>query len=497
MRHRPPGLAFYRWLDRLSGALIIALIIWGPWSFGCTTPWAIQVQNYLGYALGMFFVIKVLLRRAIPALAGHRPVRRHWLDNALALVSVLLLLYMLISAVNARITTHPGSYQLTYHHAVRWLPHSYDEASSWRAFALYLGLAGFFWGVRDWLRHPTPGSSRRETQSGSYLPRRVRMLLWVACVNGTLLAVQGIAQRVSGSNQLLWLVTPRINQTAVSQFGPYAYRANAAQYFNLLWPVALGFWWTYRRGEARHSAREDRRENAPEKTQTNPRRPDRKGHLLLSCVLLMAVCPIISTSRGGAIIMGGLVILALGILGAALWRSSWASKLAVLSLLTGMVALGVLLGWEELGPRMEMLQQGYDQREAMFATGRRMAADSPVFGTGPGTFSQVFQFYRRSNAEYWPAQMHNDWLEIRITFGWVGTVLLLAALALALGRWLVRGGLLGEKNFVLLTWCALGGCLLHSRFDFPFQITSIVALFLLLCAVLSCLSRPRHSRDSE
>ena len=89
----------------------------------------------------------------------------------------------------------------------------------------------------------------------------------------------------------------------------------------------------------------------------------------------------------------------------------------------------------------------------------------------------------------------SDWLETRITFGWVGSALLLTALVLALGRWFLRGGLAGEKTFVALTWCALGGCLLHSRFDFPFQIPSIVALFLLLCAILSCLSRqrPRHS----
>ena len=33
----------------------------------------------------------------------------------------------------------------------------------------------------------------------------------------------------------------------ITQFGPYAYRANASQYFNLLWPVCLGFWWTLNR----------------------------------------------------------------------------------------------------------------------------------------------------------------------------------------------------------------------------------------------------------
>jgi hypothetical protein len=38
-------------------------------------------------------------------------------------------------------------------------------------------------------------------------------------------------------------------------------------------------------------------------------------------------------------------------------------------------------------------------------------------------------------------------------------------------------------------WLALAGCLVHARYDFPFQICSIVWLFLILCAVLANLSR--------
>src|SRR2546426_9391024 len=49
--------------------------------------------------------------------------------------------------------------------------------------------------------------------------------------------------------------------------------------------------------------------------------------------------------------------------------------------------------------------------EAIFDTARKIAADYPVFGTGPGTLEAVFQLYRTSTEEYWPAQLHNDWLE--------------------------------------------------------------------------------------
>ena len=138
---------------------------------------------------------------------------------------------------------------------------------------------------------------------------------------------------------------------------------------------------------------------------------------------------------------------------------------------------------------MTELSEGFDGREEMYAAARPMAADYPVFGTGPGTFENVFQLYRISTDTYWPVQLHNDWLETRITFGWVGLGMILAALVAVLLRWFARGGIHGGRRFVTLIWLALGGCLAHARFDFPFQIHSILFLFLICCAILSNLSR--------
>jgi len=56
-------------------------------------------------------------------------------------------------------------------------------------------------------------------------------------------------------------------------------------------------------------------------------------------------------------------------------------------------------------------------------------------------------------------------------------------------RWFFRGGIHGGRRFVILMWLALAGCLVHARFDFPFQVHSILFLFILLCAILVNLSR--------
>jgi O-antigen ligase len=207
----------------------------------------------------------------------------------------------------------------------------------------------------------------------------------------------------------------------------------------------------------------------------------------------MAACPIISTSREGALVAAGMLVLAVIILAMfGIPKSSFAMLGFFLVLA---LALGWNFGWSSLEPRMEQIGEGYNYREAMYDAAKPMAADYPIYGTGPGTFATVFQLYLVSPSTYWPEQLHNDWLETRITFGWAGTALLLAALACVALRWFVPGGIRGGRRFVVLIWLALAGCLLEARFDFPFQIHSILFLFLVFCAVLFSMSRrPGSSR---
>lgn len=497
----------YRALDRLTGSLIVLTLLWGPWALGCTRLWAVQVHNGLGWALGLCFLARVGLRRMTPdwRLAQHG--RTNWMDTSLGWLSVLFLAYVLTSALNPRMSTQAGTWTVTYYEAIRWLPYTLERVSTWEAFALYLGMAGLFWAVRDWIKHPPRAATDGDSRAASALPARMRVLLWVLCVNGAVLAAQGIAQRVAGSKELLWLAAPEHQTDPLSWFGPWAYRANASQYFNLLWPVALGFWWTYRRAATRRCAELAGAGTAAPNDPVSTRLA--RGNFLVPAVLLMAVCPVVATSRGGTIILVTLAVAALAILGLTGWRGGVRGKLALAALVVTMLGFGYLLGWQDLGPRMKEFASGYQDRAAITHTAMKMAAQAPFFGTGAGTFNYLFQFYWPSSPAEWlgPGHddnlallrtfgwLHNDWLELRITLGWPGLLMLLAALALTAGHWFSRRGLAGEQSFVFLAWCALGGCLLHARFDFPFRIASIVALFLVLCAMLSCLSRHRSGRS--
>lgn len=463
-------------LDNLSAALIFFAVVFGPWAFGTTQTWSIDVMNATGFTLGVLWLAKLIIRQFTRDKSAPR-TRPHFTTTLLVGASFLVLLYSFISAANARATYHPGQWQFEYHNAIVWLPHSYDADRSWDRFWQNLGLAGLFWALRDWLltadfvgagdqawyTEPSAGGSIR-------LPSRLRRLLWVLAISGTLLAIQAIVQRLQGGDKVLWLVKPSVNGATVVEFGPFPYRGNASQYFNLLWPLILGLWWT--------------------DSTASPTGSPKKLNLLLAGVIFMAMCPLVATSRAGAAVL----ILTTGLAAATMWFASGAKRVKLaIPVVTGiMLLVGGLLGWGSLGPRLKHVSEDADGPGGRFELSRvglEMAANNPLFGTGPGSLETMYQLYMHHWDDFWPAQLHNDWLEILATYGIVGFTLILICLGLAVSRSLFPGGIRTSAPFVQLLWIALAGCLIHAAFDWPMECHAVLTLFLVIGAILSCLSR--------
>ncbi|MBM3834738.1 MAG: O-antigen ligase family protein [Verrucomicrobia bacterium] len=555
LSHTPKA---YKVCDGLTEALIYFLAVFTPWAFGTTQDWSIWTANAGGYLLGCLLVAKWVIRWRTgyvpsrwgeregedqgpktndqgregrdreqedgtrgegdgpeglgegpktrdqrPGTGGQRTVK--WTTWALAALTVFILLYSLIGALNPRATYYEADRRFDYHdNYIVWLPHSYDPASTWQAFWNYLALAFFFWASRDWLLgktsrerkhdhrsheptsrtgvspvpdHPAPPDRRDALSHHFRIPNRLQRLLWVLCLSGGLLAIEGILQRLSGTGKLLWLIRPRFNQTADAQFGPYAYRSNAATYFNLVWPVCVGFWLVLRR-----SSIVARRAGA--------RVGGGSYVLLLPCAVLMAAAPIISTARGGALVALGNILAVSAVLFVATRREGSIIRASMLSLFIIIPLFAGYLGWKQLAERLEnMFVDDLSKRTEIYANSRTIAEEFPALGTGPGSFGTIYRLYKEAGQQ-WEAYLHDDWLETRITFGWIGFGVICLMLILVLARWFVPGGGIPMRwDFLLFTWLALAGCLAHAKLDFPFQIYSLQFLFLLLCSMLFCLSR--------
>ncbi len=473
-----------RGLDHVVGVFLVAWVVFAPWAFGSTTSWAAWTTTALAYAVGLVSVA----RRICWGASGcsdprwNTPGRGAAWSRALAVVAVLVVAYVGISVLNARarVLWNDNGLDFDYREFVPWLPTTYDLDATTRAFVRYAGLALAFWGTRDWLVGMTRGERHRAEdgrlgREAGRVPGRLRILLWTFAVSTALMSLVGMLHRLDGSHDLLWLRKVRM-YSAESMFGPFPYRANGAQYLNLVWPLVLGFWWILRR--------EAKRTLGP-----GLRMGGGSHIVLLPCAALILAGSLVAASRGGVIV--GLVELVLVV---AVLTFSGRRQRGIHWMLSGLVAFVVGVGWLLAGDFLEhrfreiRTDQSMSGRTNIYASARRIAEDFPVFGTGAESFMAISGLYREKPSSDWPAYVHNDWLEARVTLGWVGYLLVLALLVLVPVVHLRHGVLPVSPEFRVIVAIALGGMLLHARFDFPFQILSLHAAFLVVAAMATVLS---------
>ena len=497
-RRHDSSPAIYWHLDTASEFLIYGILIFTPWAFATTENWAIKSVNTWNYILGALLVAKWIVRAATgfkpprwdgpTALRGAKPA---WIVGPLAALTIFVLAFCAVSAWNARAEYIWDEQRFEYFETYnKNLPHSYDRRASWDAFQLYLAAACFFWAVRDWVSAKTRREDRAEQEhygpasigpdaieaAGGYsydpsrFPARLKRLFWVICLNGSALAVQGTLQRLSGSHELLWMVRPSLNAYSWQQFGPFNYRSNGAQYLNMIWPLALAFWWAL-----------------------NQQRKNKLGagseFILLLFTGLMLAAPMIASSRGGVAIAVAEVLGVVAIFGYSFRKAGWWRTILVAGLLLVVIGSAAVLNWKRLQDRLtENTYNTLGGRSVIYENAKQILKDYPIWGTGPGSFGTVYQLYRKPEDTPF-AFAHNDYLQSRATFGLVGYTAILTMLALVLAYWFLARGIPTSELFIAFLWMSIAGCLLHARFDFPLQNYSILLLFLTLLSVLTTMAR--------
>lgn len=149
----------------------------------------------------------------------------------------------------------------------------------------------------------------------------------------------------------------------------------------------------------------------------------------------------------------------------------------------------------EVEPNRFDLERWWTISTADRRTIHRLAAEilgvaPPLLGSGPGTFARLWSIDPRRVKELVDLHVHNDWLETRLTFGWIGYGLVLLALATGIGAVAIKGGVTLAASLRLFLLVPLAGCLVHAREDFPLQNYAILFAFLLLVCLCSLLGRP-------
>ena len=270
--------------------------------------------------------------------------------------------------------------------------------------------------------------------------------------------------------ELLFLVEPGINSGNIAQFGPFAYRSNAASYLNLIWPLGLGLFIQLGRENLDYGKR--RIGNGPEL-------------LLIPCIILAASGPIISSARGGALVMIGLLILVAGSLMFMNVRSKFLRFSVSMALFVGL-GTAYYLGWEKIEPRLiNIFSDNMSSRTQIYETTLKMIDDYGKFGCGPGSFEAIIQFELGGNLSRWESWVHNDYLEFYLTYGKAGGALICCTLF-----FLTISGILilFFKPLKTITWfglMSLLGVAIHAAGDFPLQTLSILIPVCILSTLLT------------
>jgi O-antigen ligase len=203
---------------------------------------------------------------------------------------------------------------------------------------------------------------------------------------------------------------------------------------------------------------------------------------------VIALAPLASLSRGALIIGVGSIVVALLIVLKFSQRVKAGSLVGIAAVLLGSLVIGAYVEWEHLGKRFR--QESVDSgRQEIWQNTWKIFREYPVYGTGPGTFESVYLLYRPATKDEWQAYAHCDWLELLATFGVVGTLLVLAALGVAMAHPFFGERIRASRAFTPLLYLAMASCLAFAVVDFPFVIYSILFLFVLVCALLTCMSQ--------
>ena len=450
--------------DKLIEILIYFIIIFSVWAFGTTENWSIWVVNITSYVLGILLCLKSYISYAKYRNKFIYTKKQQTILKISLYSAFLLLLYIFTSATNSRAqfdaSTKIYSYSETY---IKYLPHSYDSNLTWNLFSQYLAYIIIFWAVISWL-----------TDRGNY--NRLRKLIFVISINAGLLAMIGLFQKylyTVPSNKLLFLIEPSFNNHHSYQFSSFAYRTNAASYFNMIWPIALGYY-IY-------------------SNQYNLNRVigNNANIILLPITFILATSSFLTSSRAGGLIM---IMLMLLIFVYSIYRYRYLRETNTTINITLLLILGIslYLGWSPFSKRINNFVNDkmsnrieiYDKTMTMIDN-YVLSNNSPApYGSGPGTFSTVYYFEMTDDNKFWHLWAHNDYLEFLLTFGIPGFLLILTIYITIFYATFNKELTMFKFNLYL----SLLSIIIVAMFDFPFQVQSIYIMFVIILAILLYIS---------
>ncbi|WP_232766581.1 O-antigen ligase family protein [Geminisphaera colitermitum] len=383
------------------------------------------------------------------------------------------LIYILIGALNPAFSymRDERGWWMEPASPISWLPASVDapfgDINPWRVLLIYSGI--WLMACAVWI-----GITRRSV---------LVALLSVVVVNGSVLAVLGILQRVTEAKKILWLINIKPGLTPIATI---LYKNHGGAFFNLILVAACVLMvWHYLRASRRLK-----------RTSPSP--------VFAFCAVLCGLLAFLSNSRAAALLLIGFILVF--VIGAIIWGIAGKTEapnraVGVLIVVCFLVFIGVSAKYLNIESSLQRIERLFKQDNNMSVQSRvtatkatlDMAEDNLIYGTGAGSFRHMFPIYQRQYPEIYtignpkrPRYLrweyaHNDYAQGLAELGIVG-LLFPAAM---LGYWgvsYVRNDII-RRIPMLVGVLGLVMTMIHSWVDFQMHNPAILGTWCLLWVI--------------
>ena len=257
--------------------------------------------------------------------------------------------------------------------------------------------------------------------------------------------------------------------TLYSSFGPFTSRNHGAQFVMISFFLSLFLW-------------------LPHFILVKDKRLPSKNIVYLLCSIILFAGVFFTHSRGGvmALLLGIFVLCSL----CSIYFIKKSSKKIVILAISAFIFLTLLhlLITYSTALGLRQFWGGSDvARMALYSAAINMLKDFPLTGVGFDAFSGAIDAYIPFALKSFPRYLHNDWLELLLSFGYVFGSVIFALIGIIVTRVvLLFKDLTPKKQIRLFILCAgLTGFTFTGIVDFPFHLPACALLFFITLVFVS------------
>lgn len=450
--------------DWVSIALLTALLVFMPASFGAVEAWSELIVIVLAAALSLCLVARLVFDREF-ALA------RTWLYVPLGAFVVLIALQA------APLPTHIVASLAPWNVATK------AELLGDLSGAVDVSVLSFYPNATaEQLRLALVGVVVFVTVASVFRSvQLIKTILLIVFAIGCAEALLALAQIATRTGDIYWRIPTGHSLVTSGSFINYS---NFSQFMNL--SISAGIALVLIRMQ------EHRRENSASTSWTLNARAhwDQHGWLFFG-IILSAVAVFASLSKNGAISL----VVAAAVLAVALsWRGNFSGRGWTLAVLPfGVLAVLLVFGFDFIYGRFATLHQAdiYEYRWEMTAATLRAWQHAPIWGTGLGTHEVVFPMFDTSVTPVVAADADNDYAQLLEETGIVGAAFL-GAFMLGVVALIVKVARRGHTDVAPAVYGIAFGLVavtIHSATDFGQRLPANFCLLATLTGLVVAMGR--------